>query len=162
MLVLATTFVLAAVAKMRDRAPFEQVLRAIAGRRAAWTLAFSVPTGELALGVALLIGLRPRAVALMALAVLVAFSWALVRLRAQPHIPSCNCFGFSAGDPDHGLVRNAALAALAVALIVAPHAGPVWSAPLSDVVAAATLALGAACAWHLGLALSSAWRVAAR
>lgn len=153
MLVLATTFALAAVAKLRDRASFEQVLGAISGRVAARSLAFAVPAGELALAAALLAGVQPRAVALLTLAVLLGFSWALVRLRAQPHIPSCNCFGSSAGDPARGVVRNAALGALAVVLVIAPH-GAAWSASLDDGVAALTVALGAACAWHLATALA--------
>ncbi|MGH2841921.1 MAG: MauE/DoxX family redox-associated membrane protein [Solirubrobacteraceae bacterium] len=153
MLVLATTFVLAALAKLRDRAAFEQVIAVIAGRAAARPLAFAVPVAELGLAGALLAGPQPRAVALLALAVLVAFSWALVRLRAQPEIPSCNCFGSSAGDPGRGLVRNAALGVLAVALVIAPHAGAPWTYAPADVVAAATVALGAACAWHLAGAL---------
>ena len=153
MLVLATTFVLAAIAKLRDRVAFEQVLVAVAGRTAARPLSFAVPVGELALAAALIAGVAPRAVALLALAVLVAFSWALVRLRSQPRTASCNCFGSNASDPAAGLVRNAVLGALAVALVLAPH-GAAWSHPLAELVAAATVALGAACAWHLAGALA--------
>lgn len=161
MLVLATTFVFAAIAKLRDRAPFEQVLGAVAGETAARPLAFAVPVSELALAAALIAGVQPRAIALLTLAVLVTFSWALVRLRAQPRIPSCSCFGSGASDPADGLVRNAALGALAVALVIAPH-GAVWSRPLAEVVAAATVALGAACAWHLAGALAPLRRVSSR
>ena len=148
MLVLATTFVLAAVAKLRERVPFEQVLATVAGRRPARALAYAVPVAELTLAAALIAGVQPRAVALLTLAVLVALSWALVRLRAQPRIASCNCFGSSTGDPSAGLVRNAALGVLALALVIAPH-GAAWSHPLADSLAAATVALGTACAWHL-------------
>ncbi|MDQ3678448.1 MAG: hypothetical protein M3401_16900, partial [Actinomycetota bacterium] len=97
---------------------------------------------------------QPRAVGLLTLAVLVAFSWALVRLRSQPRIPLCNCFGSGLRHPSGGLVRNAALSALAAAFVVAPHGGGAWSQPLADVVAAATVALGGACAWHLAAALA--------
>ncbi len=154
LLVLATTFALAAIAKLRERAAFERVLVALAGRTAAAPLAIAVPVGELALAAALLAGVQPRAIALLSLAVLVALSRALVRMRAHPRIPSCNCFGSSTSDPAGGLARNAALGALAVALILAPHSGPAWSYRLEDVAAAATVALGAACAWHLATALA--------
>jgi len=162
MLVLATTFVLAAVAKLRDRVPFEQVLVAVVGHTAARPLTFAVPVGELALAAALIAGVQPRAVALLALAVLVAFSWALVRLRAQPRKASCNCFGSGASDPAAGLVRNAALSALAGALVLAPHGGAAWSHPLAELVAATTVALGAACAWRLAGALAPVRRAESR
>lgn len=164
MLVLATTFVLAAVAKLRDRRSFEQVLAVLAGQRTARPLAIAVPGGELALAFLLLAGLAPRAIAVLTLAVLAMFSWALVRLRAQPRIPSCACFGSGSGTGDlsRGLARNAALGALAVALVVGPHEGAAWSAPVADVVAAATIALGAACAWHLGAVLVPVGRIAGR
>jgi uncharacterized membrane protein YphA (DoxX/SURF4 family) len=162
MLVLATTFVLAAVAKLRDRRSFEQVLAALTGRRAAPTLAIAVPVGELGLALMLLAGVKPLATALLTLAVLATFSWALARLRVQPRIPSCACFGSGSGDPVAGLARNAALCALAVALVIAPHDGAIWSLPPVDVVAAATVALGAACAWHLAAALVPVRRAANR
>jgi uncharacterized membrane protein YphA (DoxX/SURF4 family) len=162
MLVLATTFVLAAVAKLRDRPSFEQVLASLIGPRAACLSAVAVPVAELALAVVLVTGLRPRAAALLTLAVLVLFSWALARLRARPRIPSCACFGSGSGDPGAGLARNAALGLLAAALVVVPPAGALWSAPLGDVVGAATVALGAACAWHLAAALVPARRAAGR
>lgn len=162
MLVLATTFVLAAIAKLRDRASFEQVLATIVGRRPARALAYAVPVAELALAAALISGVQPRAVALLTLAVLVAFSWALVRLHAQPRIASCNCFGSNAGDPSAALARNAALGASAVALVIAPHADAVWSYPVGNSVAAATVALGAACAWHLAGVLAPVRRAARR
>ena len=160
-LVLATTFGLAGVAKLSDRAPFEQLLAAVVDREVARWLALIVPAGELLLAVALLAGVQSRAVALITLAVLGAFSWALLRLRAQPRIPSCNCFGSGASDPAYGLLRNAALGALAGALLIAP-ADAAWSQPLPDLVAAATVALGAACAWHLSVALVPARRLAGR
>jgi len=83
-------------------------------------------------------------------------------LRAQPRKASCNCFGSGASDPAAGLVRNAALSALAVALVIAPHGDAVWAHPLADSVAAATLALGAACAWHLAGALAPVRRADSR
>lgn len=162
MLVLATTFVLAAVTKLRDRASFQQVLVALAGRAAPRSLAFAVPVAELALAAALLVGIQPRAVALLTLAVLTAFSWALVRLRAQPQLPSCNCFGSGTRGPDGGLARNAALGALALALVVAPSGGAVWSQPLAELAAAASVAVGGACAWQLAAALVPVWRAAGR
>jgi len=164
MLVLATTFVLAAVAKLRDRRSFEQVLAVLAGWPAARPLAIAVPAGELALGFLLLAGLAPRATALLTLAVLAMFSWALVRLRAQPRIPSCACFGSGSGTGDlsRGLARNAALGALAAVLVIAPHEGAAWSASVADAVAAATVALGAACAWHLAAVLVPVRAVAGR
>jgi len=162
MLVLASTFGLAAVMKLRHRASFQRVLAALAGDAAARTLVLVVPAGELALAATLLAGAQPRAVALATLAVLLVFSWTLVRLREQPQIPSCNCFGTSASDPAGGLARNAALSVLAVALVIAPHGGAAWSHPFADVVAAATVSLGAVCAWQLAAALAPARRALPR
>jgi uncharacterized membrane protein YphA (DoxX/SURF4 family) len=162
MLVLATTFVLAAVAKLRHRASFQAVLAVVAGRRAAPPLALAVPALELALAAALLAGIQPRAAAILTLAVLLTFSWALLRLQAQPRNPPCTCFGSGGGDPRGGLKRNAALAALAVALVLAPHRGAVTAASTEDLVGAATVALGAACAWHLTAVLVPVRRTAQR
>jgi uncharacterized membrane protein YphA (DoxX/SURF4 family) len=154
MLVLAATFAVAAVAKLRAPAAFAASLETLAGSRAARPLALAVPAGELALAGALLAGVAPRAVAALALALLAAFTWALLRMRAAGAAP-CNCFGArAAGDPSDGLARNAALGALALVLVIAPTSAPGWSYPVSDVVAAATVAIGVCCAWQLARALA--------
>jgi len=154
MLVLAATLLVAALAKLRAPGPFAAVLATLVGPRHVRPLSFAVVLGELTLAVALLSGTHGRAVALVTLAVLAGFSAALLALRkSATDIPSCNCFGARSGDPADGLARNAALAALAVALVIAPVGEPAWSVALEDLVAAATVAVGAACCWQLARTL---------
>lgn len=158
-LLLAVTFVAAAVAKLRAPQPFVATLQTLVPARMAAPLARAVPVGELALAAALLTAVAPRATALAVLAVLAGFSTVLVRLRRGPAgadgpaVLPCNCFGAGDGDPSTGLVRNGLLALLAVAAAVWPLDGPVWTLPAAQLAGAATVALGAACVWHLATAL---------
>jgi len=158
-LLLAVTFAAAAIAKLRDPQPFVATLSALVSPRAARPLARAVPIGELALAAWLLTGAAPRAAALVALAALALFSLQLRRLKADPGLPSCNCFG-GGGDPSGGLLRNALLALAAVVALVWPVDGAVWTLSASALAGAATVALGVVCAWTLGRALDSLLRVA--
>lgn len=156
-LVLAVTFAAAAVHKLRDRQPFVATLDALVPGRLARPLSLAVPAGELLLAAALVAGVLPRLVALLAIAALAAFSLALVRLRAAARgraaIP-CNCFGAAGdGDPATGLVRNGLLMALAVAALLWPVGGPLWALPPAELAGATTVALGLLCCWQLSAAL---------
>lgn len=165
-LVLAVTFAAAAVAKLRDREPFVATLKALVPTRAAAPLARALPAGELVLAGALVAGVVPRLTALLVLGALAVFSLALLRLRAaggtgasagpaRSVIP-CNCFGAAGdGDPATALVRNGLLATLAVVAVVWPVGGPLWALPAGELAGAATVALGALCAWQLGVVI---WR----
>jgi len=164
-LVLAVTFAAAAVAKLRDREPFVATLRALVPARAAAPLSRVVPVLELVLAGALIAGVLPRLVALLVLAALAGFSLALVRLRAASaatagrSVIPCNCFGAAGdGDPTTALVRNGLLAALAVAAALWPVDGALWTLSASALAGAATVALGALCAWQLAVALITATR----
>jgi uncharacterized membrane protein YphA (DoxX/SURF4 family) len=143
-LLLAGTLAWAGAAKAADPAPFRVTLRALAAP--GWLVA-AVPAAELGLAGLLVAGVAPRLTAAAVLALLAAFTVALGRLGSVP----CNCFG--ASDGGAGPLRNALLGAGALALLVWP-AGPLWSAGASELAGAATVAVGAACAWRLTLALT--------
>lgn len=158
-LLLAVTFAAAAIAKLRAPQPFVATLTALVPARAARPLARAVPIAELVLAAGLVAGVAPRLAALLSLLLLGAFSVALARLRRDPGLPSCNCFG-AGGDPQAGLVRNALLGAVAVVALVDPVDGPLWALPAGELAGAATVALGAACCWLLSQALLPLLRVA--
>jgi uncharacterized membrane protein YphA (DoxX/SURF4 family) len=158
-LLLAVTFAAAAIAKLRAPQPFVATLTALVSARAARPLARAVPVLELALAAALVAGLAPRLMALVSLVLLGVFSLALGRLRQDPGLPSCNCFG-AGGDPGGGLVRNALLAVAALVVLVAPLDGPLWSLSASELAGGATVAVGAACCWLLARALVPILRMA--
>jgi uncharacterized membrane protein YphA (DoxX/SURF4 family) len=156
-LLLAATFLAAAIAKFRAPQPFVATLQTLIGARWAGPVARVVPVGELVLAAALLAGVAPRLVAAIVLIVLAAFSLVLMRIRsavtADGSVLPCNCFGAGDGDPATGLVRNGLLGVLTAALIAWPVGGPVWDLDAGALAASATVALGAACVWHLAVAL---------
>lgn len=80
-----------------------------------------LPWFELALGAVLVVQLAPVVAAVVALAVLTAFTVLIVLRLAQGRHPPCACFGaWSASPLGWGHVaRNAALGALAVVTVVA-------------------------------------------
>jgi hypothetical protein len=162
-LLLAGTFALAAVAKLRDRAPFRATVGLVVRRsRATTAIAWLVPAAELALAAWLLSGAAPRAAGLAALVLLAAFSVALAavgratRAAAADAVLPCNCFGTGAGgDVADGRRRNLALALAAAVLVAWPPDG---RPDVEQALGAATVAIGAVCAWQLALALVAARR----
>jgi uncharacterized membrane protein YphA (DoxX/SURF4 family) len=142
-LLLAGTLAWAGAAKAADPAPFRLTLRALAAP--GW-LVVAVPAAELALAALLVAGVAPRVTAAVVVALLAGFTVVLGRLGPA----SCHCFG--ADDGRAGRLRNALLAGAALALLAWP-AGPLWQAGASELAGAATVAVGAACAWRLTLAL---------
>jgi uncharacterized membrane protein YphA (DoxX/SURF4 family) len=136
-LVLAAVFAAAGLAKVRRPSETAVTLRTL-GLPAARVLARAVPAAELGLAAALV--LRPRAGALVALAMLAAFSIALAGPIRRGSAVSCGCFGSTGRDPvgPADLVRNGLLAVLALPALAA-GAGAVPS--LAAVITAMTAAL---------------------
>jgi len=147
-MLLAVTLLVAALAKLRDPAPFRATLRTLTGTRAARVLTVAVPVTEAVLAVALIAGVS--AAALGVLALMLAFTAVLGRL-----IVPCNCFG-ARNDlrPGAARVRNLLLATGALAIVVWP-AEAVWHVPAGELLAAATVVVGAICVWQLLVALSA-------
>lgn len=113
--ILGATFLLSGVAKLAHPGWVEQA-RGFGTPR--WVAAL-LPYGEIALGAALVAGIAPRASGIVAFAVLLVFSGAIVRHLVAGERPSCACFGvwsarsISARD----VLRNAALLVVAGAVI---------------------------------------------
>ena len=115
-LVLAVVFVVAAAAKLLDRAGTQ---RAVADFGAPAPLqaplAFALPLVEFAIAGALFVPGLARWAALAALALLLVFCAVIVRALARGSAPDCNCFGgLTQTEVGRGtLVRNLVLGALA-------------------------------------------------
>lgn len=122
---LGAVFVAAAWLKASDFASFSRDLwleyrlpRLLSG------LAFFLPAIELAIGLALVLGVNVRATAKAATAALVVFSAAILFGLARGDLADCGCLGeFVAMDPGAALLRNAVLAAGAIWLG--------WRAPIA-------------------------------
>jgi hypothetical protein len=117
-LVLAGVFAWAAVAKLRTMSETTTSFRGL-GLPVAPALSRLVPVVELAIAVGLIVA--PALVSWPALAMLVAFSFVLVRAVTAGATVTCNCFGAAAGAGEDArpvsvveLVRNAGLGALAI------------------------------------------------
>ena len=125
---LAVTFGMSAVAKLRDRAGGERAVAAF-GFPAGWgpPLAILVPLVELAAAGALLFAPSRPAGAAVALALLSAFSVAIGWNLARGRRPSCHCFGALSDEPVGwpSVARNAFFGTLALFVLVG--GGPVWS-----------------------------------
>jgi hypothetical protein len=99
---------------------------------------------------------HPRAAAAVALGAVVAFSAALVRLALRDGARvSCGCFGRGSIDVRVALVRNAALAAVAVASWISASPDPRLQLPHADDSLPALLLAGA-----LAAAVITVWRAA--
>lgn len=124
-LVVAGAFSLAGVAKARDRAATTTAARDLGVRPTlAPTVATVLPVLELATALLLLIGALSRTLRIVggvgAITLLAAFSMAIARTLKAGRRPVCHCFGALASKPigPDSLVRNGALAALAVVAVV--------------------------------------------
>jgi len=114
-------FVFAGVAKLRDPSGFATEITNyhLLPSLAPW-LAVSLPTAELAIGAALLVGTRPwlRAGALAAAALLAVFTVAVAQVVARGIDVSCGCFGSESGPVTIVTVfRDVALLASAAMLL---------------------------------------------
>lgn len=158
--VLVGVFLGAGVAKLVASYSFRRTLgEIIPGHpRATGFLARSVPVTELCIAAALAFSETSRIGAIVAVAVLVAFSAAALRLVREQRPVRCNCFGPGGGDLDRATVaRNSWLIAYALAIAAAPIAG--WQ----DLVrsAATAIVFGAVCALpFLCSQLVSTWTAA--
>jgi uncharacterized membrane protein YphA (DoxX/SURF4 family) len=153
-LLLGGLLLLAGAGKLQRREAFQTDLRAIGIARSAGAVAIAVPCTELAVGGLVLSGLSPRLGAVLAAALLAAFSIVLLRMvRVNPG-QRCGCFGslHLNSTPELGLVRNFLLLAAAVVVIVIPGEG-LWREGTEHVLGGATIALGASCLWSLVAAL---------
>jgi thiol-disulfide isomerase/thioredoxin len=130
-LVLAGVFAVAGVAKLADRKGTRTAVVAFgAPTRIAGALAIAIPVAELAVAGLLLPASTAPVGALGALALLGLFSGAVAVSLARGRAPECHCFGqlHSAPASWRTLVRNAALAGIAVFAIAASYAAPDVSA----------------------------------
>lgn len=146
-LVLALSFLLAGVLKLRMPASTRDAFRALGVPRAG-VAARLVPITELTLGVVLVV--VPRIGAVLALVTLAVFTTFLGdRLRRGVTAP-CNCFGARSTRPlsQREIVRNLAFAVLALLALLAPQ--PVVPTLLDVIVVAGVVA---ACAAGRRLAL---------
>jgi hypothetical protein len=155
--VLAVTFAWSSIDKIGGWSRWRRALEGHAfppsvARIAAW----AVPGTEALIPVLALLG-RPRAAAAVALAAIVVFSAALVRLALRDGLRvSCGCFGRGSIDVRVALGRNVALAAAAVASWTSPFPDPHLQLPRADDSLPAMLLAGALAAsvitgWRAGI-----------
>lgn len=126
-LLLAAMFAVAAVAKLADlRAAAVAAQGFGAPRRAALPAALFVVLAELAIAVALVPAATARAGAAAGAALLIMFSGAVALARLRGLSPDCHCFGRLRSAPAGWgtLVRNAALAMVALLLALQPAFDP--------------------------------------
>lgn len=152
---LAGLFGTAGLAKLKRRLAFRVILAQLLGPSVARPLATLIPTAELGLALLLLSGLAPRTSAALAVLLLSAFSLALLQMRRAHTSMDCGCFGESreSAGPTSGLIRNVALLALSVVVLLDPSAAVVPDAEAHELLVASTIAAAATCLWLLGSAL---------
>ena len=155
--VLAVSFAWAAVSKLAGWSRWRRTLSAQAlprnvERLAAW----AVPAAESLVLILMVLG-RERAAAVVALASIVVFSLALVRLAVRDGVRvACGCFGRASIDVRLALARNVALAATAVAAWSLAARDPSFTLPDAGDTLPALLVGGA-----LAAAAITAWRTTA-
>jgi uncharacterized membrane protein YphA (DoxX/SURF4 family) len=154
--VLAVTFAWSSIDKVGG---WSRWRRALAGHafppRVERVAAWAVPGTEALVPTLALLG-RPRAAAAAALAAILVLSAALVRLAMRDGARvSCGCFGRGSIDVRVALVRNAALAAAAVASWTSPFPDPPLQLPRADDSLPALLLAGA-----LAASVITGWRAA--
>ncbi len=157
-LALTAVFGIAAIGKLSDR---EGTRQAVAGfgvpAVAIGLVAFGLPVIELLIAAGLVLEASAVWAAVVALALLLAFCVAIVRLLARGETPDCHCFGSLGSAPiGHAtLVRNLGLAGLAGFVAVAGrNHGESLSTLLVDlgpvaIVLGVAFALHAAFSWQL-------------
>jgi len=136
-LALATVFVVAGAAKLRDPNGMWSMLRGFgAGVRASDAAARVLPWLELGVGVLLLPAASAGWAAIAAIGLLGAFTAAIAWNLARGRRPECRCFGQIGAGPVgvEAIGRNAVFAALAASVFVAPAvqvdaAAFTWGAP---------------------------------
>jgi uncharacterized membrane protein YphA (DoxX/SURF4 family) len=165
-LILAAVLTAAGTAKLRDRPGTAQAVRDFGLPDAvAATIALLLPLAELVVALALLVPATARWGAVAALVLLVAFSTVIVLSLRRGERPDCHCFGGVSSSPigPRTLLRNGALAGLAILVAVGgPGQGIELAGSLTE-LSLAELALGAGGVLILGLvALRIGFAVRAR
>jgi uncharacterized membrane protein YphA (DoxX/SURF4 family)/thiol-disulfide isomerase/thioredoxin len=154
--VLAAVFGMAALGKLLDLDGSRRALEEFGlPRRVARLGGAVLPLAELVVAVLLLIRPTARAGAAAAAILLLAFIGGVARAMASGRAPDCHCFGQIHSEPAGvpTLIRNAALAAVAIVIVVA---GPGPSVESLDRIQAA-LAVSAALAAVFALAVAALW-----
>ncbi len=119
--VVAGTLVVAALAKLRDPAGAVAGARGLGAGRWSGFVGAALPGVEMFAGILLLVPRTRRLGGVLALLLLLLFSLAIARALRNGRHPQCHCFGRrSAPVSNDTLVRNAALAAIALVVAVAP------------------------------------------
>jgi methylamine utilization protein MauE len=151
---LAVSFAWASASKLTGWGRWRRTLSAHAlPRRAEQQAAWVVPAAEFLVPVLTLLG-RQRAAAMIALASVVVFSIALLRLTARHGVRvACGCFGRASIDVRVALTRNLALAAAAIVSWSLAGPDPHLTFPEAGDALPATLVGGA-----LTVAAITAWR----
>jgi len=121
-LLLALVFLVAAVAKLRDRSGFERSLLAFgAPAGAAGYAAVVIPIAEIAVATLLIRAASTWWGAVVSLVLLAAFTTAVAINLAKGRTPSCSCFGAAASEPigPATLARNLIFLSCALFIVVA-------------------------------------------
>jgi putative oxidoreductase len=147
-LLLATVFVMAAIAKLRSTDAFRTVLRALLPRAMVGPAAVVVPVFELALAAFLLSGVAPKNAIACGAGTLGIFTIVLAVMWWRG-IKGCACFGegVNTATTGSGILRNLILMAAAVYAIKEP--GPInfFGPDVSSLLARATVVVGSLCLW---------------
>lgn len=122
--VLAASFLAAGVNKFRSLGQFELSLQHIifVPRRLSWMVAVALPVVETASGVLLAANIAVRPIAVMVIALLVAFSIALGDVLRRKIDYQCMCFGAASRQPVTWATVGRNLALIAIAVVVASAA----------------------------------------
>jgi uncharacterized membrane protein YphA (DoxX/SURF4 family) len=161
-LVLAATFLIAAVGKARDRAGTRHSLESFGVPRAlAPAAAVALPIVELAIAIALVPIATAWGAGVAALVLLVAFTIALVIGLLRGVEAECHCFGAVSSRPvgPATFARNLGLVALAAVLVAAGRPAPGTSAVawIDDLDTGERVLLGLVVALAVAVALNSAF-----
>lgn len=166
-LLLAAIFLLAAIAKLRDREGSSDALREFGLPAAlARPAAVLLPLAELAVAVLLLPAATARVAAGAALGLLCVFTTAIAIQLVRGRKPDCRCFGQLRASPigPRTLARNAAFAALAGLVLLRPAATiamplrRVASADAAGAIALAGLAVALLACCGLGWLCLRLWQ----
>ena len=166
-ILLAGVFVMAGVAKLRDRGRFRTTLVAFGVPPAvAMPLTFALPIVELLIGAGLLVDAIAFGSSLAALALLFAFTAAVAVSLGRGKRPACQCFGVISSAPIGAgtLVRNAVLMAVSGVAALPADAGhlSVFDSIDTAKLAGIAVALLAGQTWLIGLLLGRDRRLSER
>lgn len=130
--VLSVLFLTSAVAKIGSSSTFVQAVQQLSfglfRPKLVHAVAWLLPPFEFVLALALIIGVWPKVIALLALGLLILFTVPMVINLAQGNRFPCNCFGHMSSDIGVGsLSRNIVLIVMSLLLVIVSP----WTALLS-------------------------------